>query len=288
MAVFLRFIAGLFLGCMFVLGTGAIGYILFEEFGLLTRLVIAAMAAFAVLNITAITSFPKSINFGLITPQIALLMTVGFLYSEEELAVYFTDDLAYRSCVGNFDNKVGIADCTNLLNKLETKGHITLKEIENTSGDYWLAEILSYRGRHYLRDRQIDEGKSDFARALLLAEGEAVTVNNLAEAGFTRSDIFQPDYDRMLADMATDARCLSAASQLSRQQEAVRFSASVSSRTLEAIRLCRLSTGRDEVGCDKIVNDRMRSIISLSNRFLVKASREELEADYRQCVVPKG
>jgi len=35
-------------------------------------------------------------------------------------------------------------------------------------GDYWLAEILSYRGRHYIRDNQIEKGKADFARALLI------------------------------------------------------------------------------------------------------------------------
>lgn len=283
MTAFFRFISGVLIGTIYVVGCAAIGYIIFEEFGLLSRLILAAIIAVLVLDIVALTSFPRSVTIGLVVPQIALLMGLGFFYGNKELSLYFTDDFAYRSCVGNFDHKQGIADCGILLTKLETKGHIVLREIEDTKGDYWLAEVLSYRGRHYIRDKQIDAGKADFARALLLPDGEAVTVNNLAEAGFTRSDIFQNDYDDLLEIMSADARCLSVASKLGNQQEATKFSRKISSKTEDAIKYCRLSTGRDEADCDKIVDSRVRSIISLSNRFYVDASRQELNSDYALC-----
>ena len=283
MASFFRFLAGLLIGIIYVVGAAAVGYILFEEFGFIYPLVIAAVIVLLLLNITAFTSFPRSITNGLLVPQIAVLMAVGFLYAKEELALYFTDDFAYRSCVGNFNNKRGIADCTVLLNKLETKGNIVLKEIENTSGDYWLAEVLSYRGRHYIRDKQLELGKADFSRALLLPDGVAVTVNNLAEAGYTRSDIFQRDYEAMLDNMSSDARCLAAASKLGQKQDATRFSSAVSSKKLDAVKLCRLSTGREEANCDQIVSDRISSIISLSNRFYVDATKEELRSDLNLC-----
>ena len=283
MASFFRFLAGLLIGIIYVVGAAAVGYILFEEFGFIYPLVIAAVIILLLLNITAFTSFPRSITNGLLVPQIAVLMAVGFLYAKEELALYFTDDFAYRSCVGNFNNKRGIADCTVLLNKLETKGNIVLKEIENTSGDYWLAEVLSYRGRHYIRDKQLELGKADFSRALLLPDGVAVTVNNLAEAGYTRSDIFQRDYEAMLDNMSSDARCLAAASKLGQKQDATRFSSAVSSKKLDAVKLCRLSTGREEANCDQIVSDRISSIISLSNRFYVDATKEELRSDLNLC-----
>ncbi len=283
MAAFFRFLAGLLIGIVYVVGAAAVGYILFEEFGFIYPLVIAAAIVLLLLNVTAFTSFPSSITNGLLVPQIAVLMAVGFLYAKEELALYFTDDFAYRSCVGNFNNKKGIADCTVLLNKLETKGNIVLKEIENTGGDYWLAEVLSYRGRHYIRDKQIERGKADFSRALLLPDGMAVTVNNLAEAGYTRSDIFQRDYDMILDNMSSDARCLAAVSKLGQKQYATQFSSAVSSRKLDAIKLCQLSTGRDEADCDRIVSGRISSIISLSNRFYVESSREELRSDLKLC-----
>ena len=283
MASFFRFIAGLLIGIIYVVGAGAIGYILFEQFGFIYPLTIAAVIALLLLNITAATSFPRSITNGLLVPQIAVLMGLGFLYAKEELTLYFTDDFAYRSCVGNFNNKKGIADCTVLLNKLETKGNIVLKEIENTSGDYWLAEVLSYRGRHYIKDEQLELGKADFSRALLLPDGVAVTVNNLAEAGYTRSDIFQRDYDAILDDMSSDARCLAAASKLGQKQDAAKFSAAVSSKKLDAVKLCRLSTGRDEANCDQLVSNRISSIISLSNRFYVEATEEELRSDLNLC-----
>lgn len=283
MKAFFRFIAGILIGTVYVVGVAAAGYILFEEFGIIAPLVISAIVVAVLLNVTALTSFPRSITLGLFVPQIALLMGVGFLYAKQELSLYFTDDFAYRSCVGNFDNKKGAADCTVLLNKLETKGHIVLKEIKDTKGDYWLAEILSYRGRHYIRDKQIDLGKADFSRALLLPDGEAVTVNNLAEAGFTRSDIFQKDYDNLLKNMSADARCLATASKLGKKQEARKYSSNVSSNKLDAIKFCRLSTGREEGNCDKIVSDRISSIITLSNRFYVNASNEELQSDLNAC-----
>ncbi len=283
MAAFFRFIAGLLIGTLYVCGGAAIGYILFEEFGLIAQLLAAAIVAVLLLDITALTSFPRSITIGLIVPQIALLMGLGFFYANKELSFYFTDDFAYRSCVGNFDHQQGIEDCSVLLMKLETKGHIVLKEIENTKGDYWLAEVLSYRGRHYIRDKQIELGKVDFARALLLPDGEAVTVNNLAEAGFTRSDIFQPDYDQLIKQMSSDARCLAAASKLGNKADATQFSRTISSKTHDAIKYCRLSTGREEADCDKIIDRRVRSIISLSNRFYVDASKDELNSDFKLC-----
>lgn len=283
MAAFFRFIAGVLIGTIYIVGAAATGYIIFEQFGIIAPLVAAAIVILLLLDITAFTSFPRSVTNGLLVPQIALLMGLGFLYSKKELAVYFTDDIAYRSCVGNFDNKKGAADCSVLLMKLETKGHIVLKEIEDTKGDYWFAEILSYRGRHYIRDKQIEKGKADFARALLLPDGIAVTVNNLAEAGFTRSDIFQRDYDGLLEQMSVNARCLAAASKLGKQAQAAQYSKAISSRNQEAIKLCRLSTGREEADCDKIVDSRVRSIISLSNRFYVEASDEELVADMKLC-----
>lgn len=284
MAAFFRFIAGLLIGTVYVLGVAAVGYILFEQFGQIYKLAIAAVIVLLVLNITSISSFPRSITNGLLVPQIAVLMGIGFLYGKEELTLYFTDDLTYRSCVGNFDNEQGIKDCSILLSKLETKGRIVLKEIENTSGEYWLAEILSYRGRHYIRDKQIEKGKADFARALLLPEGAAVTVNNLAEAGFTRSDIFMRDYEQIMEKMSSSARCLTAASKLGQKQDATKFSASVSSKKLDAIKLCRLSTGQDEASCDQEVSDRMSSIISLSNRFYINASEDELRSDMNSCM----
>ena len=283
MAAFFRFIAGILIGTIYVVGSAAIAYILFEQFGIIIPLVAAAIVVLILLDITAFTSFPRSITNGLLVPQIAVLMGLGFFYAKEELSLYFTDDMAYRSCVGNFDNKKGAVDCTALLMKLETKGHIVLKEIENTKGDYWLAEILSYRGRHYIRDKQIEKGKSDFARALLIPEGIAVTVNNLAEAGYTRSDIFKRDYDVLLEQMSADARCLSAASKLGKQKEATLYSKAISSRNQEAVKFCRLSTGREEADCDKIIDSRVRSIISLSNRFYVDASEEELLTDFKMC-----
>ena len=283
MAAFFRLIAGFLIGTIYVVGCAAVGFIIYEQFGFVYQLVVAAVVVLLLLNITSLTSFPRSITTGLMIPQIAVLMGLAFLYTKEELTLYFTDDFAYRSCVGNFDHKKGISDCTILLGKMETKGHIVLKEIENTKGDYWLAEVLSYRGRHYIRDKQLDLGKADFARALLLPEGEAVTVNNLAEAGYTRSDIFQQDYEKLLGNMASDARCLSAASKLGKTGVAEKFSSKVSSKTLDAVELCRLSTGRDEAACDKIVDGRMRSIISLSNRFYVATSKEELNSDLNLC-----
>ncbi len=284
MAAFFRFIAGLLIGIVYVVGVAATGYILFEEFGFIYPLVIAAIIVLLLLNITAFTSFPRPISSGLLVPQIAVLMGVGFFYGKEELTLYFTDDFAYRSCVGNFNNKQGIADCSVLLSKLETKGHIVLKEIENTSGDYWVAEVLSYRGRHYIRDKQLELGKADFSRALLLPDGEAVTVNNLAEAGYTRSDIFQPDYNRILDNMSSDARCLAAASKLGQKQDASKYSSSVSSKKFDAIKLCRLSTGSEEASCYQIISDRISSIISLSNRFYVNASKAELSSDLSTCI----
>jgi hypothetical protein len=283
MAAFFRFLAGVLIGTIYIVGSAAAGYILFEQFGFIAPLVAAAIVVLLLLDITAFTSFPRAITNGLLVPQIAVLMGLGFFYAKEELALYFTDDVAYRSCVGNFDNKQGAADCSILLMKLETKGHIVLKEIEDTKGDYWLAEILSYRGRHYIRDKQIEKGKADFARALLIPDGVAVTVNNLAEAGFTRSDIFQPDYDALLEDMSANARCLSAASKLGKQSDAARYSKAISTKNQEAIKLCRLSTGREESDCDKIIDSRVRSIISLSNRFYVEATDDELAADLKLC-----
>lgn len=283
MAAFFRFLAGVLIGTIYVVGSAAVGYIIFEQFGMMSELIVAAVVVLVLLNITAFTSFPRSITNGLLVPQITVLMGLGFFYGEKELSLYFTDDIAYRSCVGNFDNKQGVEDCTILLMKLETKGHIVLKEIENTKGDYWLAEILSYRGRHYIRDKQIEKGKADFARALLIPDGVAVTVNNLAEAGFTRSDIFQRDYDVLLEKMSASARCLSVASKLGKQSEATSYSKAISVRTQEAVKLCRLSTGRDEADCDKIIDGRVRSIISLSNKFYVEASDEELVADLKMC-----
>ena len=283
MVSLIRFLAGLFIGIIYVVGSGAIGYILFEQFGMLISLIIAGLVAAFILDLTAIINFPRAITYGLLTPQMTVLMGLGFLFAEKELALYFTDDFAYRSCVGNFDHKKGIKDCTFLLDKLDNTGSFVLKEIENTSGDYWLAEVLSYRGRHYIRDKKIDLGKADFSRALLLPEGAAVTVNNLAEAGFTRSDIFKRDYDRILDNMASDARCLAVASKLGKETDASNFSALVSSKNLDAIKLCRLSTGREEANCDVIVSGRMRSIISLSNRFYVDTPRDELHSDLRLC-----
>jgi hypothetical protein len=284
MIAFLRFVAGIILGTVFVVGCGAIGYIVFEQFGLLVPLTIAGIITLLLLDITAITSFPKAITAGLIVPQITLLMGLGVLYADKKISLYFTDDFAYRSCVGNFDHEQGISDCTKLLTKLEGKGHIVLKEIENTGGDYWLAEVLSYRGRHYIRNRQIDLGKADFARALLLPDGVAVTVNNLAEAGFTRSDLYEQDYQELLSDMSENSRCMASASKLKKQDDALKFSNSVSSRTLDAIKLCRLSTGREEIDCERKVNENMRSIISLANRFYVDASNAELQADFNLCL----
>lgn len=283
MVSFVRFIAGLFIGMVYVIGSAAVGYILFEEFRFIYPLVIAAVLVLLVLNLTAFTNFPRAIVFGLLTPQIIVAMGIGGFFLNKEVALYFTDDFAYRSCVGNFDNKQGVEDCTKLLVKLETKGQFVLKEIENTRGDYWLAEVLSYRGRHYIRDKQLELGKADFARALLLPDGVAVTVNNLAEAGFTRSDIFQRDYETVLGSMAADARCLAAASKLQLKQEASQFSALVSSKNLEAVKLCRLSTGREEENCEQIVGGRMKSIISLSNRIFVDTPQPELQAEYALC-----
>jgi len=283
MAAFFRFISGILIGTIYVVGSAAVGYIIFEQFGVIVPLVVAAVIVLLLLDITAFTSFPRTITNGLLVPQIAVLMALGFLYAKEELSLYFTDNIAYRSCVGNFDNKQGAADCTALLAKLETKGHIVLKEIENTKGDYWLAEILSYRGRHYIKDKQVKKGKSDFARALFIPEGVAVTVNNLAEAGYTRSDLFKRDYDSLLEQMSSDARCLSAASKLGKQKEATLYSKTISARNQEAVKFCRLSTGREEADCDKIIDSRVRSIISLSNRFYVEASDEELIADLKLC-----
>lgn len=282
---FLRFIAGLFIGTIFLVGVGAAGYILFEEYGLLQRLIIIAIAIVLVLNITAFTSFPRSINIGLVTPQIALLMGVGFFYSSEQFKFYFSDDSAYRSCVGNSEHEQGIKDCTLLLNKLEKTGRISLKEIENTQGDYWIAEMLSYRGRHYIRNKQLDLGKADFARALFIPEGVAVTVNNLAEAGFTRSDLFNSDYEITLSSMSENARCMASSARLDKQDEAVKFSSAVSSKTQDAIRFCQLTTGREETDCDVIVNKRIRSIISLSNRIYAEATDKELKYDFAQCLI---
>ena len=283
MIAFFRFVSGVLIGTIYVVGVAAVGYILFEQFGILAPLIAAAIVAFFLLDITAITSFQRSITIGLLVPQIALLMGVGFFYGKKELSLYFTDDFTYRSCVGNFDHEQGIADCSILLMKLETKGYIVLKEIEDTKGDYWLAEVLSYRGRHYIRNKQVELGKSDFARALLLPDGVAVTVNNLAEAGFTRSDIFQKDYEALVKKMSADARCLAAASKLGKQRDATRYSKAISSRNQDAIKLCRLSTGREESDCDKIIDSRVRSIISLSNRFYVEANDDELAADLKLC-----
>jgi len=83
--------------------------------------------------------------------------------------------------------------------------------------------------------------------------------------------------------MSSDARCLSAASKLGKQKEATLYSKTISARNQEAVKFCRLSTGREEADCDKIIDSRVRSIISLSNRFYVEASDEELIADLKLC-----
>ena len=284
MRALLRFLAGLVIGSVYLLGSAAVGFILYEEFGWLQPLVIMAMIALLILDVTALLNFPRSINFGLFFPQILAIFALAFFLLREEVALFLSDDFVYRSCVGNPDHVQGASDCGKLLEKLETKGGFVLKEIEGTSGDYWLAEILSYRGRHLIRDGKLEEGKADFARALLLPEGNAVTVNNLAEAGYTRQDLFSGDYDLALGAMADDARCIASSALLNKNEDAVKFSAQVSRQRLRAVNFCRLSIGKDETACEEIVQRKMSSILTLSNRLYTNRPRDEVVRDHARCM----
>lgn len=101
----------------------------------------------------------------------------------------FSDEPAYRACIGEPGER-GIAACTGLLETLYGGGRLILKDIEDAKGDYWIAEIHSYRGRNHLRNGQVELGRADFQAALELRPGDFVILNNLAEAGYTVEELF--------------------------------------------------------------------------------------------------
>ena len=100
-----------------------------------------------------------------------------------------SDEPAYRACIGEPGEK-GIAACTGLLETLYGGGRLILKDIDDAKGEYWIAEIHSYRGRNHLRNGQIGLGRADFQAALELRPGDFVILNNLAEAGYTPETLF--------------------------------------------------------------------------------------------------
>jgi len=241
-----QFILGFLFAGIYLIGIGVIGFILYEHFQTLYLIICAAIIALIPLNIMAFAYCPKILKWGALLPQIIALGLTIYFIGNKEVTPFFTDDIAYQSCVGNFDHGEGISDCTALIYKLENEGGIKLKDIENTKGDYWLAEMLSYRGRHYIRNNQHMFGKGDFARAFLLPEGGAVVAGNLAEAGFIRQELFEADYDKALAEL----KALLVQENVRSQDEGSNFLKAHFRKTIE---LCRQSTGREEDNCREIV-----------------------------------
>jgi len=233
---------------IYLIGIGAVGYILYEHYEVLSLLIGAFLLVLVPINIVLFVYCPKWLKWGGIPPQLIAVSLLTYVVANKELVPIFTDDIAYRSCVGNLEHGQGISDCTALIFKLENKGEITLKEIENTKGDYWLAEVLSYRGRHYIRNDQFKFGKEDFTRAFLLPEGDAVVSGNLAEAGFTRQELFEADYEKELAKLL----------QLI-EEEAVSSLEGASNFLIAqlgtAVEKCRLSSGREAKDCRAIIVD---------------------------------
>lgn len=241
-----HFLLGFVVAGIYLIGIGAVGYILYEHFQTLYVIIGAAILALIPLNILFFAYCPKPLKWGALIPQIAALGLAGYFVGGKEVTPFFTDDTAYRSCVGNFDHGQGVSDCTALIFKLENTGEIKLKDIENTKGDYWLAEMLSYRGRHYIRNDQFKFGKEDFARAFLLPQGGAVVAGNLAEAGFIRQELFEADYEKELAVL----RQLVREENVSSKESASNF---LIAQLGTAVMLCRLSTGREEDNCQQII-----------------------------------
>lgn len=243
-----HFLLGFVLAGIYLIGIGAVGYILYEHYQTLYPIVALGLFALIPINLVVFYFCPSLLKWGSVIPQLIALGIVTYFIGNKEVAPFFTDDIAYRSCVGNFDHGEGISDCTALIFKLENEGAIKLKEIENTKGDYWLAEMLSYRGRHYIRNDQFKFGKEDFARAFLLPEGAAVVAGNLAEAGFTRQDMFEADYEKefsVLKQLVTEEKIASkeaASNFLIAQLESV-------------VELCSLSTGREKDNCQQLIEE---------------------------------
>jgi len=243
-----HFLLGFVLAGIYLIGIGAIGYILHQHFGKLYLVIVAGTVSLVPLNYVFMRYCPRLLKWGALLPQLIALGIAGYFIGNKEVTPFFTDDIAYRSCVGNFDHGQGISDCSALIFKLENEGGIQLKDIENTQGDYWLAEMLSYRGRHYIRNDQLQFGKEDFARAFLLPEGGAVVAGNLAEAGFIRQDLFEEDYQKSLVELSK------LASQEKPESEDV-LSQNLKTLLNESIDLCRQSTGREARDCRGISLD---------------------------------
>jgi len=254
-----HFVLGLITSGIYVFGIVTAGFLYYDHLlnlpsvqsvtlvNLLPLLVLGIIS-FIPLLIVVFLYCPKFLKLGAIMPCAVAIGIAGYGISNKTVTPFLTDDVAYRSCVGNFEHAKGIADCTALIGKLENSGEIKLKDIDNTQGDYWLAEMLSYRGRHYIRHDQLQFGKEDFARAFLLPEGGAVVAGNLAEVGLVRQELFQPDYEKELSKLLE----LIKEENVSSLTEASNF---LKAQLATAIEKCRLTTGREGDDCRQIIID---------------------------------
>jgi len=274
---------GFIISGLYLIGLCAIGYILYEEFFIVLPLVLAGVFAVFLFDFVAFDHFPPAMRKGVLLPQLLAMLVLAAVFIYKYGAVYLTDDFAYRSCIGNSDHVEGVEDCTKLIAKLESGDGFVLKDIPNTKGNYWLAEMLSYRGRHFLRDDKMQAGKDDFKRALLLPEGNAVTVNNLAEAGFTRGDIFQEDYDKSLDALQTVLFCEIAGFKLDSDPTALKNTVGLTVK--EAISMCVIATGQDQADCLAFMDGRARDTRVRAGRIYERAPRAAIESDFAQCSI---
>jgi len=118
-----------------------------------------------------------------------IVLAAVALYAAHRVPYWLSDEPNYRACVANDFNR-GVPACTRLLGLLAKGRVLDLNAAENVSGDYWVAEILSYRGRHYIRNGKLEKGREDFRRAFELRPGDFAILNNLAEAGYTKDQLF--------------------------------------------------------------------------------------------------
>jgi len=123
---------------------------------------------------------------------LGLVVLAGvLLYAAHRVPYWLSDEPNYRACIANDFNR-GVLACSRLLVLLANGEALDLNaaEAESVSGDYWVAEILSYRGRHYIRNGNLEKGREDFRQAFELRPGDFAILNNLAEAGYTKDQLF--------------------------------------------------------------------------------------------------
>lgn len=220
-----------------------------------------------------------------ISAALVLLAAIaaGFLFWLQNKSAFFLNDNArYYSCVGNSRHAAGINDCTFLLAKLEHEGSFTLKDLGEVNGNYWLAELLSYRGRHYLRDGNREHGKADFKRAFRLQAGEAVVTNNLAEAGLLRDELFEAEQDAAIESIQTSVFC-QVAGMLLGEENSDGYNDNVTSAHSTATNACVLSEGKPRSECQEITNERIKDTFYRAGRIFNPAPEESVRTEYAKC-----